>query len=95
MPLSVRMVVKTLALNVKAKITRAEGANDKAPDYRIFNAQSQFGPAWKKTSGAGPRAPWSSSMIQASRHRGVARLACERVQRRSQDLDGHAVILQT
>jgi uncharacterized protein (DUF736 family) len=45
--------VKTLALNVKAKIARAEKENDKAPDYRIFAGATEFGAAWKKTSGAG------------------------------------------
>ncbi len=45
--------VKTLALNVKAKIARAEKENDKAPDYRIFAGTTEFGAAWKKTSGAG------------------------------------------
>ena len=42
--------VKTLALNVKAKITRAEKENDKAPDYRIFAGATEFGAAWKKTA---------------------------------------------
>ena len=46
-------VVKTLALNVKAKITQGEKENDKAPDYRIFAGQTEFGAAWKKISGAG------------------------------------------
>ena len=45
--------IKTVALNVKAKITPAEKDNDKAPDYRIFAGQTEFGAAWKKTSGAG------------------------------------------
>ena len=45
--------VKTLALNVKAKIARAEKENDKAPDYRIFAGATEFGAAWKKTSNAG------------------------------------------
>jgi uncharacterized protein (DUF736 family) len=45
--------VKTVALNVKTKIARAEKENDKAPDYRIFAGQTEFGAAWKKTSGAG------------------------------------------
>ena len=44
--------VKTLTLNVKAKIAPVEKENDKAPDYRIF-AGTEFGAAWKKTSGAG------------------------------------------
>jgi uncharacterized protein (DUF736 family) len=45
--------VKTLTLNVKTKIARSEKENDKAPDYRIFTGQTEFGAAWKKTSGAG------------------------------------------
>ena len=45
--------VKTLALNAKAKIARAEKENHKAPDYRIFAGATEFGAAWKKTSGAG------------------------------------------
>ena len=45
--------VKTLALNVKAKIARTEKENDKAPDFRIFAGATEFGAAWKKTSGAG------------------------------------------
>jgi uncharacterized protein (DUF736 family) len=45
--------VKTLTLNVKTKITRSEKENDKAPDFRIFAGQTEFGAAWKKTSGAG------------------------------------------
>jgi uncharacterized protein (DUF736 family) len=46
-------VIKTLALNVKARITPAENENDKAPDYRIFAGTTEFGAGWKKTSGAG------------------------------------------
>jgi len=45
--------VKTLALNVKAKIARAEKENDKAPDFRIYAGATEFGAAWRKTSGAG------------------------------------------
>lgn len=45
--------VKTLTLDVKLKITRAEKENEKAPDYRIFAGQTELGAAWKKTSGAG------------------------------------------
>jgi len=45
--------VKTLALNVKAKISPADKENDKAPDYRIFAGATEFGAAWKKTSNAG------------------------------------------
>jgi uncharacterized protein (DUF736 family) len=42
--------VNTLTLNVKARISRAEKGNDKAPDYRIFSGTTEFGAAWKKTS---------------------------------------------
>jgi uncharacterized protein (DUF736 family) len=45
--------IKTVGLNVKAKFTPAEKENDKAPDYRIFAGQTEFGAAWRKTSGAG------------------------------------------
>jgi uncharacterized protein (DUF736 family) len=45
--------VKTLALNVKAKVVRADKENDKAPDYRIFAGAIELGAAWRKTSGAG------------------------------------------
>jgi uncharacterized protein (DUF736 family) len=45
--------VKTVSLNIKAKITPAQKDNDKAPDYRIFAGTSEFGAAWKKTSNAG------------------------------------------
>ena len=45
--------VKTLTLNVKATFVATEKENDKAPDYRIFAGQTEFGAAWKKTSGAG------------------------------------------
>ena len=44
--------VKTLTLNVKAKIAEAAKDNDKAPDYRIFAGGTEFGAAWKKTSKA-------------------------------------------
>lgn len=40
--------VKTLTLNVKARISPAEKANDKAPDFRIFAGQTEFGAAWRK-----------------------------------------------
>jgi len=45
--------VKTLALNVKAKIVPTEKDNDKAPDFRIFAGTTEFGAAWRKTSNAG------------------------------------------
>jgi uncharacterized protein (DUF736 family) len=42
--------VKTLTVNVKAKIAAAEKDSDKAPDFRIFAGATEFGAAWKKTS---------------------------------------------
>jgi uncharacterized protein (DUF736 family) len=46
--------VKTLNLNVKAvKFVPAEGDNDKGPDFRIFAGATEFGAAWKQTSGKG------------------------------------------
>jgi uncharacterized protein (DUF736 family) len=43
--------IKTLTLNVKtAQFRPADKDNDKAPDFRIFADQTEFGAAWKKTS---------------------------------------------
>jgi len=42
-------VIKTLTLNIKAKLVASEKDNDKAPDYRIFAGSTEFGAAWKKT----------------------------------------------
>jgi uncharacterized protein (DUF736 family) len=48
---TIRGDIKTLTLNVKAAIFRpADKENDKAPDFRIFTGQTEFGAAWKKTS---------------------------------------------
>ena len=44
--------IKTLTLNVKSVVLRPSDKedNDKAPDFRIFSGQTEFGAAWKKTS---------------------------------------------
>ena len=42
--------VKTLTLNVKAKLIANFKDNDKAPDFRIFAGTTEFGAAWKKTA---------------------------------------------
>jgi uncharacterized protein (DUF736 family) len=43
--------IKTLTLNVKqARLQPVTSESDKAPDYRIFAGQTEFGAAWKKTS---------------------------------------------
>lgn len=45
--------VKSLTLNVKARIAPTEKTNDKAPDFRIFAGQTELGAAWKKKSNEG------------------------------------------
>ena len=45
--------VKTLSISAKTVIKAADKASEKAPDYRIFANQVEFGAAWKKTSGEG------------------------------------------
>ena len=48
---SIRGDIKTLTLNVKSAVLRqVEKENDRAPDFRIFSGQTEFGAAWKKTS---------------------------------------------
>jgi len=43
--------IKTLSLNVKAAQLRPnEKTDEKAPDYRIFSGQTEFGAAWVRTS---------------------------------------------
>jgi len=42
--------IKTLNLNVKAKIVRADRTSDKAPDFRVLAGNVEFGAAWQKTA---------------------------------------------
>jgi uncharacterized protein (DUF736 family) len=43
--------IKTLTLDVKkATLRKVDKDNGKAPDFRIFSGQTEFGAAWKKTS---------------------------------------------
>lgn len=43
--------IKTLTLNVRtAQLRPNEKTDEKAPDYRIFSGQTEFGAAWKRTS---------------------------------------------
>ena len=42
--------IRTLTLNVKAKLVNAGKDNDKGPDYRIFAGTIEFGAAWKKAA---------------------------------------------
>jgi uncharacterized protein (DUF736 family) len=48
--------IKTLTLNVKQATFRPhEKTDEKAPDFRIFAGQTEFGAAWKKTAQEGGR----------------------------------------
>ncbi|WP_048649056.1 DUF736 domain-containing protein [Nitratireductor soli] len=42
--------VKTLTLNVKAKLVPTEGESERGPDFRIFAGATEFGAAWRKTA---------------------------------------------
>ncbi len=43
--------IRTLSLNVKARLTPAEASqNEKAPDLRVFVGTVEIGAAWKRTS---------------------------------------------
>ncbi|WP_338611032.1 DUF736 domain-containing protein (plasmid) [Pelagibacterium nitratireducens] len=46
--------IKTLNLNVKAKLVRVENPSDKGPHFRILaGANVELGAAWQKTSSEG------------------------------------------
>jgi len=42
--------IRTLALNVKARIARVENPSDKGPQYRIYAGAVELGAAWQKRS---------------------------------------------
>ncbi|TGS14238.1 DUF736 domain-containing protein [Mesorhizobium sp. M2E.F.Ca.ET.209.01.1.1] len=42
--------IKTLNLNVKARIERVEAPSDKGPHFRIYSAAVELGAAWQKTA---------------------------------------------
>lgn len=42
--------IKTLTLNVKARLERVENPSDKGPHYRIFSGAVELGAAWQKHS---------------------------------------------
>ena len=46
-------VIKTLNLNVKAKLVRIESPSDKGPHFRIFSGNVELGAAWQKVSAEG------------------------------------------
>ncbi|MBB3594782.1 uncharacterized protein (DUF736 family) [Rhizobium sp. BK529] len=45
--------IRTLALNVKARIARIDNPSDKGPHYRIYAGAVELGVAWQKTSEQG------------------------------------------
>lgn len=45
--------IKTLNLNVKAKMVRPERPSEKGPAFRILAGAVEFGAAWQKTSDEG------------------------------------------
>ncbi|EHH05536.1 hypothetical protein MEA186_30037 [Mesorhizobium amorphae CCNWGS0123] len=42
--------IKTLNLNVKAKLVRVDNPSDKGPHFRIFSGPVELGAAWQKVS---------------------------------------------
>lgn len=42
--------IRTLALNVKARISRVETPSDKGPQFRIYAGAVELGAAWQKRS---------------------------------------------
>ena len=46
-------VIKTLTFTTDAVFEPIEKKSDKSPDYRITNADSELGAAWKETSEGG------------------------------------------
>lgn len=47
--------IRTLALNVKARIARTENASDKGPHFRIYAGKVELGAAWQKRSSESDR----------------------------------------
>ncbi|ABR64167.1 DUF736 family protein [Sinorhizobium medicae] len=47
--------IRTLALNVKARIVRVETPSDKGPHFRIYAGSVELGAAWQKRSSESDR----------------------------------------
>ena len=47
--------IRTLTLNVKARISPVESPSEKGPQYRVFAGNVEFGAAWHKVSQDGNR----------------------------------------
>ncbi len=53
--------IRTLALNVKAKIVPDEHkSNEAAPDYRVFSGTVELGAGWKRTAKNGEQREYVS-----------------------------------
>jgi len=46
-------LIRTLALNVKARIARLENPSDKGPQFRVYAGSVELDAAWQKTSEQG------------------------------------------
>jgi uncharacterized protein (DUF736 family) len=42
--------IRTLSVNVKARIARVENPSDKGPQFRVYAGNAEIGAAWQKTS---------------------------------------------
>lgn len=47
--------IRTLALNIKARIVRVDTTSDKGPQFRIFAGSVELGAAWQKRSSESDR----------------------------------------
>ncbi len=65
--------IRTLALNVKARIARVENPSDKGPQFRVYAGSVELGAAWQRTSSRAATISRLSSTIQASRLRSTRR----------------------
>ena len=45
--------IRTLALSIKARISRAENSSEKGPQFRVYAGTVELGAAWQKTSEQG------------------------------------------
>lgn len=45
--------IRTLALNVKARISRVKNLSDKGPQFRVYAGSVELGAAWQRTSEQG------------------------------------------
>jgi len=60
--------IRTLALNVKAKIVPDEHkSNEAAPDYRVFSGTVELGEGWKRTAKNGEQRAYVSLKLDDGR----------------------------